>query len=283
MSLTADPAFSAKYDEWVSELSGKDNNSISHQLADLHARFAVYYTVLMGREINRRTYGQLKINHAMHALLDQCFQESALMAVRRLTEKQSSNESRKIVSLRALIEDLKENHELLTRRNLRTAIGMRRSVELTDQFLEDWNTNFSRWAQTNPNSINDNDKVSQHLFDTLLRKLADFALPVEPIVNKHVAHASHPINRPANIPSVIVAGEAFQDRIAMLFSVSNCLRRILENAKTTTQIGGPFGNHKWLDVPLVSTQSMNEILRRQEEFWEYLDRQVKRHDSEMLV
>jgi hypothetical protein len=74
----------------------------------------IYKCILKARSIAPKdAENKIKLNGAMHYLIDKCFFVTQLMVVRRLTDKKGSD----VVSLCKLLKLMKENSRYLTRRN----------------------------------------------------------------------------------------------------------------------------------------------------------------------
>src|SRR5260370_8887700 len=79
----------AKRPIWIECLIGSDNNSIKNQHLRLLWNVAAFRIVNEARRQKyrpRSRYGQLEVNGLLHGLLNDCFYESQLLAVRRITE-----------------------------------------------------------------------------------------------------------------------------------------------------------------------------------------------------
>jgi hypothetical protein len=69
------------------------------------------------RHAPQNQHGAPCVNALLHALLDRCFFESQMLAVRRQLDDDGLRGKRGVFSLRSLLDDLSEHRAILTRKN----------------------------------------------------------------------------------------------------------------------------------------------------------------------
>lgn len=132
-----DPAFEAKRQEWIRCLTHRvepagtlDRNCILAQVYAMVWDAAAYRVVLEARRVAPRDHrGRVKLNPMLHYLLDRCFYQSQLVAVRRQLDSGKLDGNRGVFALSPLVRDMKAHRALFTRRNLFAAANRSLNVE----------------------------------------------------------------------------------------------------------------------------------------------------------
>ena len=108
--------FRKKRLEWLSCLNGDDIHAIWRQETSLLWDLALFLTIKeLRKDAAQNPKKEVGFNEPVFRLLEAGFAATQAVGIRRLTEKQSSNELRRVNSLKALIDDIRANRELLTR------------------------------------------------------------------------------------------------------------------------------------------------------------------------
>jgi len=115
--------FLAKHKEWCLCLNGDDLHSIWRQQSSLLWDYALFLTINeLRKEAGLNPPKGVGFNAPALRLFDAGFAVIQVIGIRRLTEKQWKNKktnqiipARGVISLRALVDDVRENRELLTR------------------------------------------------------------------------------------------------------------------------------------------------------------------------
>lgn len=106
------------HERWVACLDRRHRNSIMAQLYEQTWRHAIYKLVLAARRgVNRDEAGAPMACLSVHALLDKCYLESSIVAVRRLLDRHALDGTKGVHSLRSLVDDMRKHRDLFTRRN----------------------------------------------------------------------------------------------------------------------------------------------------------------------
>jgi len=106
--------FQVEYNKWFMQFDSEDKNCILKQVQYMLFETLIYKCILKARSIAPKDgKGRIKLNGAVHYLIDKCFFNSQLMTIRRLTDKKGSD----VVSLCKLLNQMKENCNNLTRKN----------------------------------------------------------------------------------------------------------------------------------------------------------------------
>ena len=108
--------FRKKHEEWCSCLNGHDLHSIWKQQSSLLGDYALFLTIndLVKASAKRRIKG-VGFNGPVLRLFVTGFLVSQVTGIRRLAERQWSHPAKRVISLRALVEDIRANRRLLTR------------------------------------------------------------------------------------------------------------------------------------------------------------------------
>lgn len=287
-------AFRDKHAEWSACLSGRDRNAIFNQLVDLVYRAIVYRVVLRARQLNYDAHrNELRINGLMHGLLDSCYVDSQVLAIRRLADSSYDiSGKRGIYSLWALIDDLRKNVGLLTRQNLlemdkipfdilavkqeyeQFIIEQARRVEPGKSYkvpghlcyhqFELRHREIDRLCGVAPAARSLEDQVQPSVLNNLITKITESAATAKLVADKFIAHAATPGSREqrAADSTVLTLGDLW-GIIEQLYTVANILDRSLLSRTTHTAVPLiPFGSFEYFDVALVSTE-MTEVLERE--------------------
>jgi hypothetical protein len=110
--------FRKKRLEWLSCLNGDDIHAIWRQETSLLWDLALFLTIKeLRKDAAQNPKKETGFNEPVFRLLEAGFAATQAVGIRRLAEKQSSNELRRVNSLKALSYDIRANRELLTREN----------------------------------------------------------------------------------------------------------------------------------------------------------------------
>lgn len=132
MTTTKDfPAFVEQRQLWIECFSGEDPNSVCKQLYQMIWNAAAYRIVNEARRLAPLAKeGGVQLNGMMHRLIDSCFWDSQVLAVRRLMdiypieEQESKKRDKSVFSLTGLLEDMEHHVHFLTRGNILAAEGL---------------------------------------------------------------------------------------------------------------------------------------------------------------
>lgn len=109
--------FQEKRLEWLACLNGDDIHAIWRQETSLLGDYALFLTIKeIRREATQNPKNGIGFNEPVFRLLEAGFAATQAIGIRRLTEGQWNNPTRRINSLKALVDDIRANHEYLTRK-----------------------------------------------------------------------------------------------------------------------------------------------------------------------
>ena len=192
--------FRGKLKHWKTCLSDeKDCHSIYNQLTTLFWDHAVYRTFNEARRLSEKTNDpSTGIQGTIIDLLDRNFMDSQAIAIRRLTDARKD-----VVSLRSLIDEIKENIGLYIRENYVCYDGISFEEAPDDDDLVRGLRNsrqiyYDYLSGKDKDSRSRDDKLSSAVLAKMEEEVKkDFMIAEEVrlYVNKWVAHAAAPSNR----------------------------------------------------------------------------------------
>lgn len=110
---------SEKRQTWLIAINGTDQHSIQRQLVRMTWDAAVFHVVNEARGMaDPASDGGVQLNGMFHQLFDQGFFISQSVAIRRLADGYTLAGDRGVYSLIAVLDDMEEHRDLLTRRNI---------------------------------------------------------------------------------------------------------------------------------------------------------------------
>lgn len=195
--------FRAKLREWKKCLDDDfiDPHSIARQIIGLLWDDTVWRTFNEARRLSKQTKDpSTGLSGTLIQLIDSGFITRQLMAIRRLIEPHEYNPQKAVYSLRSLLEDIRDNQHLFTRENYvcydgvtyKSANGepvqssqQRRSRQYTYDLI----------SSTGKRNRQRKDKLDNRFIKKLERRFEAFK-DLQIFINKFIAHASHPTNRP---------------------------------------------------------------------------------------
>lgn len=209
--------FRKKKVEWIEKLHGSDVHSVMNQIWSLtwnDTWFRLFNELVRWNLENSPTH---KMNQGMISLLQVGYVIFQSTRIRRLAEPQNSNPSREIVSLKALLDDIKTSGVFITREIYVAHDGLpydykKAADEVLSQQIDNevfWgdiegpkafgssqlaHQYFDKLSGVTPEKRSRYDRIALSFFDeceTLLAPCHD----IKKYTDKFVAHAAHPKNR----------------------------------------------------------------------------------------
>jgi hypothetical protein len=108
--------FLKKREEWLFCLNGDDQHSIWREITSLLWDYALFKTIRELRvEAAQNPTEGIGFNAPVLRLLEAGFVITQATGIRRLSEKQWRDPTKRVISLRALLDEIKTERELLTR------------------------------------------------------------------------------------------------------------------------------------------------------------------------
>jgi len=209
-----------KLQEWENMLVGKDKHSIRNQIQNMIRDSAVFRCINESRKYAAKDdKGNIKQNGMIHYFIDQSFFKTQLLSIRKLVDKDfnrvQQNKPYTVYSLYNLIEDMKKNKALLTRKNDLAAYNLPYDYEKAIADL-DKNTDYTKGAVIVPPEIARSRDVHSRI-DSMAGIAADKRSPDDLVlndnsfkcfddwlknsqklydyVNKYIAHSATPESR----------------------------------------------------------------------------------------
>jgi len=188
-----------KFKEWKNWYS-EDDNSVCAQIRDMLWDSAVFNAINEARKYaTTDAQGKPELNELVHGLINRSFLKTQSLSIRKLYDGRKD-----IISLRRLINDMKENKDLITRENVLSALELPYDYE--EAINEGRRTNNSKMreagigseyihknidllAGTDPVKRQPSDKIRDSVLNKLSEQL-DKCKPIVNFVNKIVAHAA---------------------------------------------------------------------------------------------
>jgi len=286
---------------WLEVLLGRDRHSVVNQITAMTWYAAAYQVVRKARRLAPADpEGGVQLNGLVHRLIDHGFFNSQMAAVRRLMDTYPLEGRRGVYSLAALLDDMKQNRELMTRKAIFEAERLpydyepvrRRRLQYHRQKKEAgervphvprhlWWEDSKRRHQdidclsgSSPDNRQPEDTVKEEVFKKL-RSKGDLACKqVVTYVNKFIAHAASPDSR-----AYVEADEARMTLDPLwkahrsLCKVTSFIAVVILGDSCPGFLPIPQYNHfKYIDRRLVDPRHLPQL----QELWQRLER--KYHD-----
>jgi len=206
-----------KFKEWENMLLGEDKHSIRNKIYDMIWDSAVFQCIDESRKYAAKDdKGDIKQNKMIHYFINQSFFKTQLLSIRNLLDKEMSTGKRSVYSLYRLVQDMKNNHELLTRKNILAVHNLPYDYEKAKADF-DKNTDYTQGAVIVPREIGFS-KLSHEQIDSMVgitagKRSPDDLIPVDILkqfddtlasieelckyVDKYIAHSAAPDSRKA--------------------------------------------------------------------------------------
>ena len=211
--------FLKKREEWLLYLNGDDQHSIWRQITSLLWDYALFKTIRELRvEAAQNPTEGIGFNAPVLRLLEAGFVITQATGIRRLSEKQWDDPTKRVISLRALLDEIKTERELLTREVYLACHGLpydpapakKRfydSLVSSGQILsyvgmdttgpEAWasseraHSHFDKLSDTSVAGRSRDDLIPIAWFDSLESKIKS-CKDICVLTDKFIAHAAHP-------------------------------------------------------------------------------------------
>jgi len=220
----AQPAklFKEKFKEWENILVGEDRHSIRNQIYEMMFDSVFFQCINESRKYAAKDdKGDIKQNKIIHYFINQSFFKTQLLSIRNLLDKEMSTGKRSVYSLYRLVQDMKNNHELLTRKNILAVHNLPYDYEKAMADF-DKNTDYTQGAIIVPREIGFSKQIHEQIDsmagiiadkrspddlvpDNILKQFDDKLASIEELckyVDKYIAHSAAPDSRKA-IPDEI--------------------------------------------------------------------------------
>jgi hypothetical protein len=210
--LTAQPIKDPKekFKAWENMLVGNDIHSIRNQIYDMIWDCAFFQCINEARRYAAKDdKGNIKRNGSLHSFINQSFFKTQLLSIRRLVDKRSD-----VYSLHRLIEDIKKNSSILTRKNILDTHNLPYDYKKARADFDN-NTDWTQGPVFEPNEIGHSEYIHRQIDsltgittderrpddlipDNILKQLDDKLVSIDELckyVNKFIAHSATPESR----------------------------------------------------------------------------------------
>lgn len=237
----------------------------------------------------------------LHDLLNRSFFAAQMTAIRRLVDCKSDLEGKRgVMSLGAIIADMRKRQEQFTRKAVMQAEGLvvdvaaarvafdnrprqpGRTANVTHSAFE-WRQNvirheqFDRLAGVCPPIQSPDDVVAPQVFDRLQTRLDHASIDIQTHVNKFLAHAATPESRRIhNADDLSITVSSLWQAIEVICETASFVSTVLLGDKN---LGGlPLHSGDLLEYADRPLMNANDRIRLQE-IWKLFDREVQDWDS----
>jgi hypothetical protein len=291
-----------KLQEWENMLVGKDKHSIRNQIQNMIWDSAVFQCINESKKYAAKDdKGNIKQNGMIHYFITQSFFKTQLLSIRNLTDKDFNKVQKDkpytVYSLYNLIEDMKKNSMLLTRKNILAAYNLPYDYEKAMADLDN-NTDYTKGAVIVPPEIARSQEIHRRIDsmaeiaadkrspdnlvpDNILKQFDDKLASIEELceyVNKFIAHAATPDSRKA-IPDEIkgALGEVLNAH-KIIYETASFIGNNLLFCGFGVFLPPPrygqldqFDLFEYLDEPIASKETAEKL----KEFWEKYKTETK--------
>lgn len=198
-----DENLSESWKLWRECLLGDDSNTIFSQISNMVWDSAIFRLFLESRQNQIREHKGLPgLNVRLHRFIDWNFFVAQTTSIRRLLDRHGLHGNKGVYSLRALLKDISNRRENLTRKAFLDLLGLpyeySRESNYPDEFvwfdIGDTHQRFDRLSGKTPTNRTPIDLISDKVFDKL-RNMLDSCNPIVKYVDKYIAHSATPESR----------------------------------------------------------------------------------------
>lgn len=211
----ASEGFTELHAKWVQCLDARHPNSIMQQLYEQTWRHAIFRILAHSR---RTASGSKPQQHgpwaSVHSLLERCYFESSLSAIRRQIDGSGLDGARGVHALKPLIRDMLDNHKQFTRLNMFAIAGLpldpeprrarfmqwvRETIEdngtgicpseLDSQPIESLHMAVDQLTGKTPSTRSEHDFIPASFFEALLERIQALS-GLARLTDKFIAHAA---------------------------------------------------------------------------------------------
>lgn len=285
--------FREKHAEWRSSLNGDDLHSIWKQQSSLLWDYALFLTINEFRkDADRNPTGPIGFNIPVLRLFDSGFAITQSIGIRRLTDPQHEKPTKRVISLKALVDDIRKNREILTRETYLACHNLPFDPAPSKQRFFDnivssgqkfsyvggdtkgpeaWQSSelaheaFDRLSEITSTSRSRDDLVSLNCFDVLNGKI-ESCKEIRVVVDKFIAHAADPLSRTEKSADQIkVTLDRLGECHKAMFQVANSIGcTLLQDSISTTGLPTPqFNLFENLDKAWIEAASLGNA----QEYW----------------
>lgn len=121
--------------EWLNQLTGDTNHAICEQISAMLWNNAMFQMINESRRLSglEKGYKSSAQNGAIAQFVDQGFVAMQTLSIRRLMDRAAPRPERQVISLRRLLDDIKDHHHLITRENFISYDGLPYNTECAER------------------------------------------------------------------------------------------------------------------------------------------------------
>lgn len=307
--------FKKKREEWLASLNGGDIHSIWKQQTSLLWDYALFQTIrAIRKEALAHPAAGIGFNEPVLRLFEAGFAVIQATGIRRLAERQWKDrntgqvkQSKRIISLRALVDEIQENRELLTREIYLGLHGLPFDPAPAKQrhfnsiaasghkfVFEGWDTKgpkawaeskraherFDKLSEKTAASRSSDDRVSPKWFAKMIARIED-CKGVCVVADKFIAHAADPVNRAGlkNEQTTLTLSQLAKCHQAMLQVAGFIAGPLLQDSMSAGLPVPQFDPLENLDKAWVSTSG----LQKAREHWHRHADEIKKWTAAPLL
>lgn len=280
-----------KRELWLRSYSDTNINSITRQLIELSIIITDFRVINEARRLASAIEGGgVQLNGMLHNLLNRTFYDSVLFRIRKLTEDkylEKSNGKGKdesVISLVSLLNDIKSNHLLLTRRNLFDVEELEYDydklrnleIEYCNKMKQEGNTEYiipldidpcksierhcmiDKLCKVQGDSRSESDCLDETVIVSMIDKIKENLKEVKNLVDKEIAHAATQESKreiaikPISITEIV-------DAHILLANVANFIQHAILNKGTTDFYPLELNKFQYIEKPLVIAESIPQL------------------------
>lgn len=258
--------FRFKRAEWRKCLI-EDTFSISKQISNMLWNDTIFRTINEARKLTaRRSSKDIEFNGPLLELFDQGYSTSQVMAIRRLTDHTFHDPNRAVISLPRLIDDMRQNANLITRENYICYEGLTFESVTHEKDGINWmhwkrmHENFDRLSNVPHNKRERTDKIDKQIFKLLSRELRACD-GLRTYANKFVAHASDTRNRiDLTDKQRKITLQRLDESYKAIIHVASFMGAIILYEHSLGRVPVPqFNQLENLDKPMVSQEDLGKL------------------------
>jgi hypothetical protein len=283
--------FKTKRETWIQCLSGEDRNSIFKHIHHMVWNASVFKVVNEARNITpENEKGEMEINGMVSRFINKCFFDSQLLAIRRLTEASYELQDTKngVYSLSALLNDIKDNIELMTRENFFAVENLEYDYEALhklelEYIFEQQKDNpqdccsippeLNSWRVKSRHEVIDtlagvtegqrkpSDAIRTQVVEYLLKMLKDVSADMKLYVDKYIAHLATPESRDYDkAEEVSITLGHLWSAHKVICQVANFIDKYMLTGISHGFLPLPqFSHLRFIDKPLVSESNIKVL------------------------
>jgi hypothetical protein len=273
-----------KFEEWRDMLLGEDKHSIRNQIYDMIWDCVFFQCINESRRYAAKDdKGVPKLNKGLHYFINQSFFKTQLLSIRKLTDKDfdkvRKNKQYTVSSLYNLVEDIKKNDRILTRKNILIFNDLPYDYERVMSDFEK-NTDWTKGPVVVPNEMECSKILHKHI-DSITKITASKRSPEDLVLNTNSfkcfddwLSSSQELYDYVN--KYIAHSATFENRRGISNEIEGALGKVLNAHKviceTATFIGnllfGGFGEFlpfaqcdifEYLDEPVASKETIGKL------------------------